>query len=499
MLARHRRRLALAALLHACARTHEPPTDDGSPLAGAAELAEPPAPAAPVAASMIALPSEVRSAPPAAADDDAAQIVITDDDGSTDVVRFVAHAEVRLEPRADAPVLGVVGFGERVRMVAEVDGEGCERPWVQVEPGGFVCAKHEPADGAPSRVMLPRIAAGGLVPGVYGKLREGQAQIFPTLDAAARGIGGTMPSAALTVRRIDVASAGGRSFWRTRHGYVAASEVRGLKGSRFRGVALGDDGLAQPLAWARFRGDDGRIAVRSAPSPRAKIVARMRAREHARVAETSLDGDFVRLAGLGWVARDEVRIAAATSPPQGMLGTNERWIDIDIDEQVLVAYEGARPVYATLVSTGRRTHDTPIGTFRIERKVAERTMSSKPGDDEPYSVDRVPWTAYFTGSFALHAAYWHGSFGERKSHGCVNLAPADARVLYRFTTPAIVPAWSEVHGSPAQPGSLVRVRDDRHPAPPLYGYALELANALPTRLAQSEDTAHAFANILGAG
>ena len=49
-----------------------------------------------------------------------------------------------------------------------------------------------------------------------------------------------------------------------------------------------------------------------------------------------------------------------------------------------------------------------------------------------------------------------------------------------------MPAWSEVHGHVDQPGSIVRVRDDRHPSPPLYGYALELANGLPTELAQAE-------------
>lgn len=489
------RRLALVALLHGCARA------DASASATDLDVGEVVADFLASASSSVAFAAEpsgaptVRDvAPPRAtvstyvrgrfAELEVEESHAPASDGP--VVRFVEQAEVHMAPRLDAPLLGVIGFGERVRMVAAVDGEGCDTEWVEVEPRGFVCAKHEAAEGEPSDVVLPRLPGNRLVPGVYGKIREGQALLFPTLAAAAKGQGGTLPAAALTVRRQGVESIAGRSFWRTRHGYVAASDVRKLEGSRFKGVALGEEGLVQPIAWARFRGDPGTIALRSAPSARAKVVGRMRAREFARVESTSADGAFVQLVGLGWVARDEVRIAEATEPPSGLLSDDERWIDIDIDEQVLVAYEGARPVYATLVSTGKRTHDTPIGTFRIERKVAERTMSSKPGDDEPYSVDRVPWTAYFTGSFALHAAYWHGQFGERKSHGCVNLAPADARVLYRFTTPAVVPAWSEVHGHVDQPGSVVRVRDDRHPSPPLYGYALELANELPTTIAAND-------------
>jgi len=138
---------------------------------------------------------------------------------------------------------------------------------------------------------------------------------------------------------------------------------------------------------------------------------------------------------------------------------------------VLVAYVGARPVYATLVSTGRRTHDTPTGIFRIERKVAERTMSSRTDDDEPYAVDRVPWTAYFIGSYALHTAYWHGSFGERKSHGCVNLSPRDARRLYGWTAPGVLPGYTEIHGSAAQPGAVIRIRSAEDPSPAWQGYA----------------------------
>ncbi|MBC8071986.1 MAG: L,D-transpeptidase [Deltaproteobacteria bacterium] len=201
----------------------------------------------------------------------------------------------------------------------------------------------------------------------------------------------------------------------------------------------------------------------------------MPARQTVRVLEISDDGAFVR-SDRGWIARDELRVATRVTPPAGT-GAEERWLDIDLDEQVLVAYVGARPVYATLVSTGRRNHDTPTGVFRIERKVAERTMNSRADDDEPYAVDRVPWTAYFADSFALHAAYWHGSFGERKSHGCVNLSPVDARMLYRWSAPAVAPGWSEVYGHAEQPGSLVRIHSSDDPQPSFRGYAAELGAA----------------------
>ena len=65
---------------------------------------------------------------------------------------------------------------------------------------------------------------------------------------------------------------------------------------------------------------------------------------------------------------------------------------------------------------------------------------------------------YFYRRFALHGAYWHDGFGHRKSHGCVNLAPKDARYVYELTTPNVPPAWMSSYEHNGEPGSVVRVR-----------------------------------------
>jgi hypothetical protein len=44
----------------------------------------------------------------------------------------------------------------------------------------------------------------------------------------------------------------------------------------------------------------------------------------------------------------------------------------------------------------------------------------------------------------LHGAYWHDRFGTPKSHGCINLAPEDARRLFFFTEPALPESWHGV-------------------------------------------------------
>src|SRR5262249_61126793 len=100
-------------------------------------------------------------------------------------------------------------------------------------------------------------------------------------------------------------------------------------------------------------------------------------------------------------------------------------------------------------------------------------VSDKPGQDL-YSVADVPWTMYYDGHFALHTSYWHDGFGYPLSHGCINLAPRDARVLYQWSSPDVPPGWTSVYRDEDTPGSLVRVRSKRVPDPPFRGYAAKL-------------------------
>jgi hypothetical protein len=169
-----------------------------------------------------------------------------------------------------------------------------------------------------------------------------------------------------------------------------------------------------------------------------------------------------------WVRLPELRVAHPAFPPD--LGTNEKWIDVDLTRQQLVAFEGRRPVFASLVSSGRRNpqdkeHDfpTPPGTFRIREKHVTTTMDGDVASDGPYSIEDVPWVMYFQGSYAFHGAFWHDSFGNMRSHGCVNLAPEDARTLFGWADPQLPAGWHGVFSKDDGGGSRVVVHED----PPL--------------------------------
>ena len=139
----------------------------------------------------------------------------------------------------------------------------------------------------------------------------------------------------------------------------------------------------------------------------------------------------------------------------GWATKGRKWIDVSILRQTLVAYEGMRPVFATMVSTGvdglgdpKETHSTVLGAFVIHTKHVTATMDSD-AEGDVYDLRDVPYVQYFTEGYALHAAYWHDSFGTPRSHGCINLSPIDASWLFAWTDPEVPKGWHarlQLHG-----------------------------------------------------
>ncbi|MBW4496754.1 MAG: L,D-transpeptidase [Oscillatoria princeps RMCB-10] len=114
----------------------------------------------------------------------------------------------------------------------------------------------------------------------------------------------------------------------------------------------------------------------------------------------------------------------------------QRWIEIDLSKQRLVAWEGDKIAYAVVISTGKDGTPTPTGTFAIQTKHRVARMQG-----EDYDVPDVPFTMYYEGSYAIHGAYWHNKFGTPVSHGCTNVAVNHAEWLYNWAsvgTPVVV-------------------------------------------------------------
>ncbi len=116
--------------------------------------------------------------------------------------------------------------------------------------------------------------------------------------------------------------------------------------------------------------------------------------------------------------------------------SDQRWIEINLTTQRLTAWEGAKPVYAVVISSGKKSTPTLIGVFKIQSK---QKLARMKGED--YDVPNVPYAMYYDAGYAIHGAYWHRQFGKPITHGCINVAPDHAKWLYQWAslgTPVVV-------------------------------------------------------------
>jgi len=157
------------------------------------------------------------------------------------------------------------------------------------------------------------------------------------------------------------------------------TKIKPDSGSPWHGIEIEDEGML-PFAFVREQG-----AVRFAPSGGdvtrgeqlpfrgvVKLTGKLKkvAGEKYYAAK---DGDLVRASDVGLV------IAPRTWPKAAIDG--QKWIEVSVSQQTLVMWEGKKPIYATLVSTGREEYPTITGEFRINNKHITATMDSNESSD----------------------------------------------------------------------------------------------------------------------
>ncbi len=131
---------------------------------------------------------------------------------------------------------------------------------------------------------------------------------------------------------------------------------------------------------------------------------------------------------------------------------NEKWIEIDVTLQKIVAWEGNTPVMSFIGSTGLPNTPTVLGEYNVYWKLEKTLMA---GAD--YYLPDVPYTMYFYGGYAIHGTYWHDNFGQPMSHGCVNLTSDNAQQIFEWADPIIPAGQTQVVSTYENPGTLVVV------------------------------------------
>jgi hypothetical protein len=99
-------------------------------------------------------------------------------------------------------------------------------------------------------------------------------------------------------------------------------------------------------------------------------------------------------------------------------------VTVDKSRQEMTVEMNGQHLYTWPVSTGKSGHDTPGGSFRAFRMEADHY--SKEWDDAP-----MPHSIFFTKmGHAIHGSFDVKRLGQPASHGCVRLAPQNAKLLF---------------------------------------------------------------------
>lgn len=280
----------------------------------------------------------------------------------------------------------------------------------------------------------------------------------------------------------------GRRFLQSADGTVVPAErMRLFRRSEFEGVELGPStGLTLPLGWPRGvpplyalalecdppdipGAQTGRLETAETELPSHCLVATQRTLSTR--SALPLSGRTIRVARRRFlevaqtknhfVAEDSLHVAQRRAAPGSAKepdGSRRKWIHFRIGQGTLVTYLGTTPVFATLASPGiggvpaagadpLETRTTPVGVYRIQFKHRTDDMSPEHGEHRKYWIADVPFAQYFEQPFAIHVAYWHESFGEPMSGGCINVSPKDGARLFAFTDPKVPPDWYGVGAS----------------------------------------------------
>jgi hypothetical protein len=397
---------------------------------------------------------------------------------------------IRREPRSDAPWIGFLWFGSsaRLRETEPRPGPGCRGAWYAIEPRGHVCVDDARATLDPEHPLVRGLAP--LAPDLSSAWPHRYAESLDLMRVASLA---SAPLAAPALRdgqihfkrRSTIAwtrevSDDGRSYlladdlW-----WVPKERARDYPQVTFHGVQLGQ-AAALPLAFFRahdrprfVRSESGALVAAAPDFARlswVELSGRREQHDDVTYLETKEPGVYLR-------ERDAVLPELATRTPWGSLLSAEHderpptrgrrtWIEVSILGGWLIAYEGRRPVFTTLVSPGLggpaqergslATSSTPTGTFKITGKFATATMVSQSGQIN----SAVPWAQNFSGPYSLHAAYWHDSWGELQSGGCINVSPLDGRWLfYEFSEPPMPEDWHGLRWLPEiEPSTTLVVR-----------------------------------------
>lgn len=380
-------------------------------------------------------------------------------------------------PAANAPRLGYLHAGGRVsRAEQPYSKDGCAEGWYPVRPAGFVCA----SGSATVDLRHPTLAAMAIQPLFDQPLPYTYARVSADTplyerdtghDGAVREIGKLKKRAGMAVVGSWSAKLpeGGseRLALLTSGKFVKARDLEAAKPSTFEGVELnGKHDL--PLAFVvkrgvklwKLEGDEARQERELEFHEQLDLTGKFR----------TAHGEKFWAAGARWVRHKDVTVVLPRNNFPEFVKDGQKWIDVSLVLGTLIAYEGRKPFFTTVISVARdatlagsapempaedgttTTVASPalaLGTFEVKAKHVTLVGADPFAAREAYQLYDVPWAIELASGRLMHAAYWHDRFGIEHGPGSIQLSPADAVRLFQWITPSLPDGW---HGT-SHPGS----------------------------------------------
>jgi hypothetical protein len=354
----------------------------------------------------------------------------------------------------------------------------CDAGYYSIFPRGVVCG----SPAVTTELDHPTLAAMAIQPALdqslpytYGRTRAETAlyERDPGKERGVREVQKLPRGSGMAIVGSWTASVGDGQAERlgllTNGRFVRASELEALRGSSFAGYELGE-GHELPVAFVVKRGvsqfkPDGDHFIKASALDYHTTIA--------------LSGRFRTLNGVKlwtdseekrWVRDQDVTVIHRRSKFPDFVQDGQRWLDVSVLLGTLVAYEGKKPVFATLASAGRdRLGDpaatgeappaiTKLGTFDVVAKHVTLLGAPPERAGERYSLYDVPWVLELASGQLIAGAYWHDRFGIEHGPGDITLAPEDAHRLFQWATPALPKAWHSVTAGDGGEKTVVYVR-----------------------------------------
>jgi len=362
--------------------------------------------------------------------------------------------------------LGYLHAGAQVaRSPKSFESSDCIDGWYSIWPRGYVCTEKV----ATTNLDHPTLQAMALAPQLEAELPYVYARttkvtsLFNRANDKGVELGGRLGKS--TVMAIvgswtapDESNEPFLLGLRMNGQFVRAEDLESASGSEFAGVELNEHS-EMPLAYVVRRGVRLWSLDQNPPEKKGEVGYHELLELSGRFRTVDDEKFFATKSG-AWIRHKDATVVLPRHEFPEFASEDQKWLDVSVITGAVVAYEGKRPVFVSLVSVGRdrlgdpkTSASTALGTFKIVSKHVTRRSPSTPDE----ALLDAPWALELESGQWLLASPRHDRFGVEHTDGDIEVSPRDGARLWKWATPEMPPGWHGAALDAARP-TLVHVR-----------------------------------------